>query len=81
MAQHTPSKNFPYKQWCAAKSITPKHGYKLIENGLLETFVVGNRRYVSEEEDLRFDAATRCNTAVEPIAHAPETYRKGVAQG
>ena len=73
---YTPSKNFPFKKWCSAKGFTTKHGYKLIEDGLLQTFVLSGRRYVSEEADTRFDATTRQSTGVQPLRHHPERLRK-----
>ena len=50
-----PSTWFPFRKWCAAKQFTPQHGYKLIKQGKLHTVTSGNRRYVTEAEDRRFD--------------------------
>ena len=70
------SRNFSFTQWCRDKGFTPKSGYDMMAAGLLTTFLIGNKRFVSQEEDARFDAATRSNTGVTPISHKPETFRK-----
>ena len=67
-----PSRNYPFSKWCEAKGFTTKHGYALISKGTLQTFLIGSKRYVSEEEDERFDTATRGNTRVDPLPHRPE---------
>ena len=56
---HEPSTWFPFRKWCAAKRFTPQHGYKLIKQGKLHTVTSGNRRYVTEDEDRRFDRTSR----------------------
>ena len=58
-----PSTWFPFRKWCAAKRFTPQHGYKLIKEGKLRTVTSGNRRYVTEHEDRRFDRASRTHAA------------------
>ena len=57
-----PSTWFPFRKWCAAKRFTPQHGYKLIKQGKLHTVTSGNRRYVTEAEDRRFDRASCVRT-------------------
>ena len=76
MSVSTPSQNFPFRRWCAAKGFSYKTGYDLIKKGLLDTVVLGGKRYVSEEADARFDAATRQNTGLQPLPHRPERLRK-----
>jgi hypothetical protein len=49
------SRWYPFRNWCAAKGFTPQHGYNLIARGELETVVSGRRRFVTEEQDRRFD--------------------------
>ena len=65
-----PSTWFPFRKWCAAKRFTPQHGYKLIKQGKLHTVTSGNRRYVTEAEDRRFDRASRVRT--EPTSRATQ---------
>ena len=65
-----PSTWFPFRKWCAAKQFTPQHGYKLIKQGKLHTVTSGNRRYVTEAEDRRFDRASRVRT--EPTSRATQ---------
>ncbi len=65
-----PSTWFPFRKWCAAKRFTPQHGYKLIKQGKLHTVTSGNRRYVTEAEDRRFDRASCVRT--EPTSRATQ---------
>ncbi len=65
-----PSTWFPFRKWCAAKQFTPQHGYKLIKQGKLHTVTSGNRRYVTEAEDRRFDRASCVRT--EPTSRATQ---------
>ena len=65
-----PSKNYPFAKWCRAKGFTTKTGYVMISKGLVKTFLIGLRRFVTEEADQEFDAATRGNTKVELLRHS-----------
>lgn len=76
MSEVMPSRNFPFRGWCKAKGFSYRKGYDLVDAGVLKTIVFGGRRYVTEEEDQRFDAVMRSVSAVEPLAHRPEKFRK-----
>ena len=60
----TPSQWFPFKKWCEAKGFTPQHGYKLIHQGHVRTVKSRRRRYVTEDEDRRFDEASAAGVVV-----------------
>lgn len=75
MPDGSPSRNYAFRAWCIQKGFTPKHGYELIKDGVIETFVLRGRRYVSEEADQRFDQITRSNTEIRPLPHRPESKR------
>ena len=49
---------YPFKQWCEAKHFTVQHGYNLIRRGQLNVVKSGNRTYVTEQEDQRFNEAS-----------------------
>lgn len=53
------SRNIPFRRWCEAKGFTPVTGYELIKRGEIDTFLIGNRRYISDVEDKAFDQRTR----------------------
>lgn len=74
----SPPRWFSFKSWCAAKGFTVQHGYQLIRDGFLNTVKSGNRRYVTEDEDRRFDEAS----AVGPEEmQAPPQLRKAAEAG
>ena len=79
------SRNIPFKKWCAAKGVTFVTGYSWIEKGLVRTFVINGRRYVSGEEDRAFDRRTRGDTAVQSVEKlvdaAKQARRKRVRAG
>jgi hypothetical protein len=62
LVRTTLSRNYPFRVWCSFKGFSYVTGYALLEKDLIETFLIGSRRFVSEEADRKFDQRTRGGT-------------------
>lgn len=67
----------PFREACARIPCSIPTGYRLIEAGLLRTFTVGNRRFVTEQFLEEFVATMAKRSAVRHI-RAPRAHQETV---